>query len=113
MHSSVVVPAPSSAAAAAPTASQLEGGVKPPPLQNSAGLSSGLMAMDFTERNRPVITLETHYNELVRMIAEIGKDIKPAYTNSRVSTERLRKNIMVARGVVRECFSDLDKLANS
>ena len=55
MHSSVVVPAPSSAAAAAaaPTASQLEGGVKPPPLQNSAGLSSGLMAMDFTERNRP------------------------------------------------------------
>ena len=54
MHSSVVVPAPSSsAAAAAPTASQLEGGVKPPPLQNSACLSSGLMAMDFTERNRP------------------------------------------------------------
>ncbi|XP_064391720.1 cyclin-dependent kinase 2-associated protein 1-like [Halichondria panicea] len=57
--------------------------------------------------------LETHYNELLRMIEEIGRDVKPSYTNSKSSTDRLKKNIMLARAVLRDCLSDLDKLASS
>ena len=37
-------------------------------------------------------TLESHYSELTRMIAEVGRDVKPAYTNSKVSADRLRKS---------------------
>lgn len=36
--------------------------------------------------------LEKHYNELLKLIGEIGRDIKPAYTNSKLSADRLRKS---------------------
>ena len=36
--------------------------------------------------------LQTHYDELLRVIAEIGKDVKPAYTNSKVSADRLKRS---------------------
>ena len=37
--------------------------------------------------------LERHYNDLLKVISEIGRDVKPAYTNSKVSTDRLRKSM--------------------
>ena len=37
--------------------------------------------------------LEQRYDELMRMVAEIGKDIKPAYTNSKVQSDRLKKSV--------------------
>ena len=39
--------------------------------------------------------LERHYNELLKVISEIGRDVKPAYTNNKVSTDRLRKSMFV------------------
>ena len=36
--------------------------------------------------------LERHYNDLLKVISEIGRDVKPAYTNNKVSTDRLRKS---------------------
>lgn len=57
--------------------------------------------------------LETHYNELLKTIEEIGRDVKPSYTNNKVSTDRLKKNIMIARGVLRDCMGDLERLAAS
>ena len=36
--------------------------------------------------------LQTHYDELLRVIGEVGKDIKPAYTNSKVSADRLKRS---------------------
>lgn len=80
--------------------------------------------------------LEVHYNELLKMIEEIGRDVKPSYTSNKVSTDRLKKSmlalinvihvvccsmcmwstftadIMMARGVLRDCMADLDKLVN-
>lgn len=32
------------------------------------------------------------YNNLLANIAEVGRDIKPAYTNNKSSSERLRKS---------------------
>lgn len=37
-------------------------------------------------------SLQTHYDELVRVIAEVGKDVKPAYTNSKTSADRLKRS---------------------
>lgn len=36
--------------------------------------------------------LQTHYEELLRVIAEVGKDVKPAYTNSKISSDRLKRS---------------------
>ncbi len=36
--------------------------------------------------------LEAHYDDMLKIISEIGRDVKPAYTNSKVSTDRLRKS---------------------
>lgn len=36
--------------------------------------------------------LQTHYEELLRVIAEVGKDVKPAYTNSKISADRLKRS---------------------
>ena len=36
--------------------------------------------------------LERHYNDLLKVISEIGRDVKSAYTNNKVSTDRLRKS---------------------
>ena len=58
-------------------------------------------------------TLESRYNDLLKVIGDIGRDVKPAYTNSKVSADRLKKNIMIARGVLRECLTELDKLYSS
>lgn len=32
------------------------------------------------------------YNNLLANIAEVGRDVKPAYTNNKSSSERLRKS---------------------
>lgn len=36
--------------------------------------------------------LQVHYNELMRVIGDIGRDVKPAYTGSKSSTDKLRKS---------------------
>lgn len=54
--------------------------------------------------------LQVHYNELLRVISDIGRDVKPAYTCSKISTDKLRKNIMMARTILRECQADLEKI---
>ena len=41
----------------------------------------------------PVVhNLQTHYEELLRVIGEVGKDVKPAYTNSKISADRLKRS---------------------
>lgn len=39
--------------------------------------------------------LERHYNDLLKAISDIGRDVKPAYTNNKVSTDRLRKSMFI------------------
>ena len=72
--------------------------------------------------------LQTHYDELLRVIAEVGKDVKPAYTNSKVSADRLKRSkwqcvlwlsvhislfsldIALARTTLRDCLLDIERL---
>ena len=42
------------------------------------------------------------YNNLLANIAEVGRDVKPAYTNNKSSSERLRKNIVITRNTIRD-----------
>ena len=74
--------------------------------------------------------LQAHYNELLRVIGDIGRDVKPAYTSNKVSTDKLRKSegfalkmsslvtgepfkstdIMIGRNILRDCQADLENL---
>ncbi|OAF65017.1 CDK2-associated protein 2 [Intoshia linei] len=53
------------------------------------------------------------YNSLVNCIHDMCKDIHPSYTNNRTCSERLKRNIIQARLLVRECLMECEKLARS
>ena len=49
------------------------------------------------------------YAQLLNVIEEMGKDIKPTYAGNRNSAERLRRAIASARILVRECQLECDR----
>ena len=67
------------------------------------------------------------YNNLLANIAEVGRDVKPAYTNNKSSSERLRKSkeyfnrrnkgklmffntdIVITRNTIRDLMVELEK----
>lgn len=51
------------------------------------------------------------YSQLLAIIEEIGKDIRPSYTGSKSSSERLKRGIMNARVLVRECLTEVERSA--
>lgn len=65
------------------------------PSSSSSGLNNGL----------------TKYAQLLAVIEEMGRDIRPTYTGSRTSTERLKRGIVHARILVRECLMETERSA--
>lgn len=51
------------------------------------------------------------YAQLLEVIEEMGRDIRPTYQGSRTSTERLKRGIVHARILVRECLMETDRSA--
>ncbi|CAF3316780.1 unnamed protein product [Rotaria socialis] len=49
------------------------------------------------------------YAQLLNVIEEMGKDIKPTYAGNKNSAERLRRAIASARVLVRECQLECDR----
>ncbi|VDN83631.1 unnamed protein product [Brugia pahangi] len=49
------------------------------------------------------------YTQLLSVIEELGKDIRPSYTNNKICSERLKRNIIRARILVRECLIETDR----
>lgn len=65
-----------------------------------------------TTAKRPSSSTErSKYAQLLNIIEEIGKDIRPSYTGSKSSSERLKRGIMNARVLVRECLSEVERSA--
>lgn len=60
---------------------------------------------------RPSSAERSKYGQLLAIIEEIGKDIRPSYTGSKSSSERLKRGIMNARVLVRECLSEVERSA--
>ncbi|GIY51755.1 cyclin-dependent kinase 2-associated protein 1 [Caerostris darwini] len=70
-----------------------------PAAQSSAGSS----------RQQP----KPKYSQLLAIIEELGKDIRPTYAGSRSSAERLKRGIVHARILVRECLMETERNARS
>uniref|UniRef100_A0A1B0A6I1 Cyclin-dependent kinase 2-associated protein n=1 Tax=Glossina pallidipes TaxID=7398 RepID=A0A1B0A6I1_GLOPL len=49
------------------------------------------------------------YAQLLAVVKEIGRDLRPASIGSRGSTERLKRSIVHARVLVRECIMEIER----
>ncbi|CAK5070653.1 unnamed protein product [Meloidogyne enterolobii] len=96
---------------------------------NCSGNNSGAMAASGSQQQQNVNTNQlpqyqvntqnlpggaaasqgSRYQQLVAMIDELGKDIRPTYNGNRNCQERLKRGIVQARLMVRECMAELEK----
>ncbi|KAJ8727906.1 hypothetical protein PYW08_016291 [Mythimna loreyi] len=51
------------------------------------------------------------YAQLLAVIEEMGKEVRPSYSGSRSSAERLKRGIIHARILVRECLIETERSA--
>lgn len=51
------------------------------------------------------------YAQLLGVIEELGRDIRPTYAGSRSSAERIKRGIVHARILVRECLMETERSA--
>ncbi|CAD6187843.1 unnamed protein product [Caenorhabditis auriculariae] len=50
----------------------------------------------------------SNYQQLLALIEEIGRDIRPSYTGNKVCAERLKRSLIHARHLLKECVVDAD-----
>ena len=72
------------------------------------GTSSGQMSMYLPDQMP-----QSKYADLLAVIEELGKDIKPTYAGSRSASDRLKRGILHARALVRECLLETERSARS
>lgn len=56
---------------------------------------------------------QSKYSQLLAVIEDMGRDIRPTYASSRTSSERLKRGIVHARILVRECLMECERSARS
>ncbi|XP_023220378.1 cyclin-dependent kinase 2-associated protein 1-like isoform X2 [Centruroides vittatus] len=56
---------------------------------------------------------QSKYAQLLGVIEELGKDIRPTYAGSKSSAERLKRGIVHARILVRECLMETERNART
>ncbi|KAJ8981172.1 hypothetical protein NQ317_017264, partial [Molorchus minor] len=54
---------------------------------------------------------QSKYAQLLNVIEEMGREVRPTYAGSRSSAERLKRNIVSARILVRECLIETERSA--
>ncbi|XP_022093367.1 uncharacterized protein LOC110980732 isoform X2 [Acanthaster planci] len=99
----------------------------PVPMNMSSGQSSGSNASAYSslvqmnaKSQIPVLPMsnrtvapQSKYAELLAVIEDMGRDIRPTYSGSRTATERLKRGIVHARALVRECLAETERSARS
>ena len=51
------------------------------------------------------------YGQLVSVLQEVGREVRPAYAGNRASTERLKRGMAHARSLVREAMMECERAA--
>lgn len=54
---------------------------------------------------------QSKYAQLLNVIEEMGREVRPTYAGSRSSAERLKRGIVHARILVRECLIETERSA--
>ncbi|XP_065338335.1 cyclin-dependent kinase 2-associated protein 2 [Cloeon dipterum] len=53
----------------------------------------------------------SNYAQLLRVIEDMGKDLRPTYAGSKTAAERLKRGIVNSRILVRECLLETERSA--
>ncbi|KAL0979381.1 hypothetical protein UPYG_G00184330 [Umbra pygmaea] len=73
----------------------------------------GPPSMGFSQCSSGSRVPQSKYAELLAIIEELGKEIRPTYAGSKSAMERLKRGIIHARGLVRECLAETERNARS
>jgi len=66
-----------------------------------------------TSTNQQGQPAQSKYGQLLSVIEDMGKDIRPTYACSKSSAERLKRGIIHARILVRECLMEIERSSRS
>jgi len=66
-----------------------------------------------TSNNQQGQPAQSKYGQLLSVIEDMGKDIRPTYACSKSSAERLKRGIIHARILVRECLMEIERSSRS
>lgn len=75
----------------------------------------GLQVPNFIPVNSTLLSsaqatgLQGRYNVLLGIIEELKKDVRATYAGSKISAERLKRNINLARIEIRTCMQELER----
>ena len=87
---------------------------QPMPHQSSASAPQSITSASVAaQRQYPPQPPQSKYAQLLNVIEDMGKDIRPTYSGSRTSAERLKRGIVHARILVRECLMECERAARS
>lgn len=56
---------------------------------------------------------QSKYAALLTVIDELGRDIRPTYAGNKLAAERLKRGIVHARVLARECMSETDRMSRA
>ncbi len=56
---------------------------------------------------------QSKYSQLLAVIEELGKELRPTYTGNKMSAERLKRHIIHSRILVRECLIETERSART
>ena len=56
-----------------------------------------------------VMDSQSKYNQLLSLLQDMEKDIRPSYAGSKSSIERLKRGIMHSRILIREAIAEIEK----
>ena len=56
---------------------------------------------------------DSKYTQLLNVIEEMGKDLRPTYSGSKTAAERFKRGIAQARILLRECLLETEQRNNS
>ncbi|XP_029427270.1 cyclin-dependent kinase 2-associated protein 1 isoform X1 [Rhinatrema bivittatum] len=73
----------------------------------------GPPSLGYTQGTSSSQVPQSKYAELLAIIEELGKEIRPTYAGSKSAMERLKRGIIHARGLVRECLAETERNARS
>ncbi|XP_059819173.1 cyclin-dependent kinase 2-associated protein 2-like isoform X2 [Hypanus sabinus] len=70
----------------------------------------GPPSMGYMQPSQPS---QSTYSDLLSVIEEMGREIRPTYAGSKSAMERLKRGIIHARALVRECLAETERNARS
>jgi hypothetical protein len=84
---------------------------------SAASAPASITNVSAIQRSQSAATIsaqsQSKYTQLLAVIEDMGRDIRPTYSGSRTSVERLKRGIVHARILVRECLMECERAART